>query len=63
MKLNKILSVMLVGAMTISCIAGCGTDDKKQASSDGKITISVGEWPEKGTEAYDTKMEITLFHQ
>lgn len=41
--------------MATSMIAGCGTS--KKAENDGKIKISVGKWPEKGTEAYDLKQK------
>lgn len=41
--------------MMTGLFTGCGTS--KQAGTDGKVEISIGGWPEKGTEAYDTKME------
>ena len=46
----------LACVMSVACFSGCGTTDKKE-TNDGKIKISVGGWPEKGTESYDVKMK------
>ena len=43
--------------IAIGCISGCGTGSKQKENSDGKVKISIGRWPEKGTEAYDSKMK------
>ena len=53
MKLKKLVSLGLACIMAVATISGCGTTKE----DDGKIKISVGKWPEKGTEAYDVKME------
>jgi len=57
MKVEKLLSIGFAAIIAIGCLSGCGTDGKKEENSDGKVTISVGLWPEKGTDAYNTKME------
>lgn len=57
MKLTKLLSVGLACAVAVGCISGCGTGGNKTSGTDGKVTISVGAWPEKGTDEYKTKME------
>ena len=53
MKAKKILSLLLAASMMLG-IASCG---KKQDVEEGKVQISIGKWPDKGTEAYDLKME------
>ena len=55
MKLKKLLSMALVCTMALACIPGCG--EKKQAD-DGKIRISVAQWPEEGTKSYTAQMEM-----
>jgi len=61
MNFKKVLSMALVCTMAIACISGCGVSNDAR-TSDGKVTISVGKWPEKGTTSYETKMEqVKLF--
>ena len=55
MKLNKILAIGLAGLMVVGCVSGCGA--KKEEAADGKVTISVGKWPEKGTDSYKVMEE------
>ena len=57
--MRKILSAVLAIAMAIS-VAGCGA----QKNEDGKVTISVGNWPEKGTDAYEKRVaQVARFNE
>ena len=42
MKMKKVLSAMLVAAMAMSLLAGCGGSDKKAASEGGSEVIKIG---------------------
>lgn len=52
---KKILLCLISGVMMTSILAGCGTE--KKVENDGKVKISVGQWPEKGTDDYELKVE------
>jgi len=56
MDIKKILAIGLTFAIVTAGVSGCGTGEKKE-TDDGKVKISVGNWPEKGTENYDVKMK------
>ena len=63
MKLQKLIATGLVCVTLTACIAGCGTAKKEEANN-GKVKITVGYWPEKGTKEYDTKQEqIAKFNE
>lgn len=42
MKMKKVLSAMLVAAMAMSLLAGCGGSDKKETSEGGSEVIKIG---------------------
>ncbi|MBO5060984.1 MAG: extracellular solute-binding protein [Clostridia bacterium] len=56
MKKRRILAMLLSCTFIASCMAGCG---KQETVSDGKVTISVGNWPnaEADPEGYAREME------
>ena len=55
MKLKKLLAIGLVCSLAVGMASGCSLS--KNNANDGKIRISVGKWPEKGTDDYDVKMK------
>ena len=63
MKLQKLIATGLVCVAMAAFMAGCGTAKKEEAEN-GKVKISVGYWPEKGTKDYDTKQgQIAKFNE
>ena len=55
MKLKKLLAIGLVCSLAVGMASGCSLS--KNNANDGKIRISVGKWPEKGTESYEVKQK------
>lgn len=58
--LKKVISIIAVAAMIMTCASGCG----KTSSDDGKIKVSIGDWPndtepekQKNHEEYKTAFE------
>ncbi len=49
-KIKRALLLLTVFSMLAAVISGCGADTKDAADADGKITVSVGLWPDKDTE-------------
>lgn len=55
MKFKKITAIVLASLMVVGAVSGCGT--AKKAEDNGKIKISVGKWPEKGTDGYNIRQK------
>lgn len=49
MKMKKLISLVLAGGMLCSVFTGCG---KKPVEDDGKVTISVSNWPSEDAKDY-----------
>ena len=51
MKYTKVIALSLIAILLLACIAGCGTNKGGESQADGKVTITIGNWPD------DTKPE------
>ena len=54
MKMKKVISLVLACGMMCGAFTGCG---KQPSSSDGKVTISVGNWPNEDSNYYEVWAE------
>lgn len=59
MKMKKLLSMVLAVSMSAGLLAACGGGDS-QTTADGKVVISVGNWPDEegNPKLYATRMEL-----
>ncbi len=59
MKMKKLLSMVLAVSMRAGLLAACGSG-ASQTSADGKVVISVGNWPDEegNPKLYATRMEL-----
>lgn len=57
--MKKIISIMLTAVMAIGMLSGCGEKKNAGLTDDGKILLTVGNWPdsEANPTGYDTYME------
>ncbi len=44
--MKKVISIMLAGAMAIGTLSGCGEKKNSAVTDDGKILLTVGNWPD-----------------
>ncbi len=57
--MKKFISIMLVAVMAIGMLSGCGAKKNAGLTEDGKILLTVGNWPdpEANPTGYDTAMK------
>ena len=57
--MKKIISIMLAAVMAIGMLSGCGEKKNAGLTEDGKILLTVGNWPdpEANPTGYDTAMK------
>ena len=59
MKVKKVLSLILAASMCATFLSACGSKDAA-TTEDGKVVITVGNWPDEETNAklYATRMQL-----
>ncbi|MDD6484548.1 MAG: extracellular solute-binding protein [Clostridiales bacterium] len=59
MKTKKILSLVIAAVMAVGGLSGCGTEKNASVTKDGKVALTVGNWPDKeaNPQEYEAKME------
>ena len=58
MKLRKLAALAMTAVLSLTVLAGCGSDDKNQIKSDGKKAASISEAFEKAADGKATKIII-----
>ena len=57
--MKKILSITLAAVMAVGGLTGCGSEKNASVTKDGRIRLTVGNWPDKeaNPQAYEARME------